>query len=228
MLSITHLAAQRGDRPLFSALSLTLQAGDCVHLRGENGVGKTTLLKLLAGLTQPQQGEICWQEQNIAARGDDYYAQLHYLGHKDALKALLSPFDNLHLAAKLAGNPLSEAAILNALAQVGLARQCDLPVRSLSQGQARRAALARLLVTPRPLWLLDEPFVALDATAQEQLGGWIAEHCANGGIAIFTSHQKLPEAIHHIIELDLSSKTLVNERHEQHLKQLKASMAESK
>ncbi|MGL6041546.1 MAG: cytochrome c biogenesis heme-transporting ATPase CcmA, partial [Deefgea sp.] len=177
MLSITHLAAQRGDRPLFSALSLTLNAGDCVHLRGENGVGKTTLLKLLAGLTEPQHGEVSWGEQNIAALGDDYYAQLHYLGHKDALKDLLSPFDNLQLAAKLAGNLLDEAAILLALAKVGLARQFDLPVRSLSQGQKKRAALARLLATPRPLWLLDEPFVALDAKAQEQLGSWITEHC---------------------------------------------------
>lgn len=212
MLSITDLAAQRGDRPLFSALSLTLQAGDCVHLRGENGVGKTSLLKLLAGLSQPQQGEIQWRGQPLAQLGDAYHAQLHYLGHKDALKALLSPFDNLHLAAKLAGNPCSETTILNALAQVGLARQCDLPVRSLSQGQARRAALARLLLIPRPLWLLDEPFVALDAKAQEQLGGWIAEHCSNGGIAILTSHQKLPEAIPGISELNLNSKTSVHKR----------------
>ena len=234
MLNLIQLAAQRGDRPLFSALSLTLNAGDCVHLRGENGVGKTTLLKLLAGLTQPQQGEIQWRGQPLADLGDAYYAQLHYFGHKDALKALLSPFDNLHLAAKLAGNPLSEATILQVLAQVGLARQCDLPVRSLSQGQSRRAALARLLVTPRPLWLLDEPFVALDAQAQEQLGGWITEHCENGGIAIFTSHQKLPEAIPSITELNLNSKKLVHERHEKHekheqnLKQVKVSVAESK
>ncbi len=206
MLSIVHLAAQRGDRPLFSELSLSLKAGDCVHLRGENGVGKTTLLKLLAGLTQPQYGEVRWGEQNISALGDDYYAQLHYLGHKDALKDLLSPFDNLHLAAKLAGNPLDEAAILQALSRVGLARQCDLPVRSLSQGQKKRAALARLLATPRPLWLLDEPFVGLDAKAQEQLGGWISEHCEQGGIAILTSHQILPEAIPSITELTLSVK----------------------
>lgn len=206
MLYIANLAAQRGDRPLFSELSLTLKAGDCVHLRGENGVGKTTLLKLLAGLTQPQHGEIRWKEQRISDLGDDYHAHLHYLGHKDALKGLLSPFDNLSLAAKLAGNPLSEATILQALNRVGLARQCDLPVRSLSQGQARRAALARLLVTPRPLWLLDEPFVALDAKAQEQLGSWIGEHCNAGGIAVFTSHQALPESIPNITELTLAVK----------------------
>jgi len=206
MLSIAQLAAQRGNRLLFSALSLAFQAGDCVHLRGENGVGKTTLLKLLAGLTQPLHGEIIWGEQNIAELGDDYYAQLHYLGHKDALKELLSPFDNLQLAAKLAGNPLSEAAVLQALAQVGLARQSDLPVRSLSQGQKKRAALARVLATSRPLWLLDEPFVGLDAKAQEQLGTWITEHCSNGGIAIFTSHQIIPETIPNLTELNLSVK----------------------
>ncbi|MBM5571699.1 MULTISPECIES: cytochrome c biogenesis heme-transporting ATPase CcmA [Deefgea] len=206
MLSIAQLAAQRGNRLLFSALSLTFQAGDCVHLRGENGVGKTTLLKLLAGLTQPLHGEISWGEQKIAKLGDDYYAQLHYLGHKDALKELLSPFDNLQLTAKLAGNPLSEAAVLQALAQVGLARQSDLPVRSLSQGQKKRAALARLVATPRPLWLLDEPFVGLDAKAQEQLGTWISEHCSNGGITIFTSHQIIPETIPNLTELNLSVK----------------------
>lgn len=206
MLSIAHLAAQRGDRPLFSELSLSLKACDCVHLRGENGVGKTTLLKLLAGLTQPQHGEIRWGEQNISALGDDYYAQLHYLGHKDALKDLLSPFDNLQLAAKLAGTPLDEAAILQALSRVGLARQYDLSMRSLSQGQKKRAALARLLAIPRPLWLLDEPFVGLDAKAQEQLGTWIGEHCASGGITVLTSHQILPKSIPSIIEFILSVK----------------------
>ncbi len=206
MLSIANLAAQRGDRPLFSALSLTLQAGDCVHLRGENGVGKTTLLKLLAGLSQPQQGEIYWRGQPLAALGDAYFAELHYFGHKDALKELLSPFDNLQLAAKLAGNSLPESAILDVLARVGLARECDLPVRSLSQGQKKRAALARLLATPRPLWLLDEPFVALDAKAQSQLGEWIADHCQQGGIALFTSHQTIPKAIPRITELNLAMK----------------------
>lgn len=203
MLNLIQLAAQRGDRPLFSALSLTLNAGDCVHLRGENGVGKTTLLKLLAGLTEPLHGEITWQGRSLPEWGDEFHSALHYLGHKDALKDLLSPFDNLHWAAQLAGCPLSETAILSALAQLGLARQCDLPVRNLSQGQKKRAALARLLAIQRPLWLLDEPFVALDATAQKQLGLWISAHCQSGGIAIFTSHQKLPEAIPNLIEITL-------------------------
>ncbi|WP_297576498.1 cytochrome c biogenesis heme-transporting ATPase CcmA [uncultured Deefgea sp.] len=203
MILIDQIAAQRGDRPLFSNLSFALQAGDCIHLRGENGIGKTSLLKMLAGLSQPDQGQILWQGQALTELGDDYHGQLHYLGHKDALKDLLSPYQNLHWATQIAGNPLSEAAILHTLAKVGLLQQCDLPVRSLSQGQKKRAALARLLATPRPLWLLDEPFVALDTTAQSELGEWINNHCQQGGIVILTSHQQLP-SIQHVTELTLT------------------------
>ncbi|WP_203563990.1 cytochrome c biogenesis heme-transporting ATPase CcmA [Deefgea sp. CFH1-16] len=204
MILIDQIAAQRGDRPLFSNLSFALQAGDCIHLRGENGIGKTSLLKMLAGLSQPDQGQILWQGQALTELGDDYHRQLHYLGHKDALKDLLSPYQNLHWAAQIAGNPLSEAAILHTLAKVGLLQQCDLPVRSLSQGQKKRAALARLLATPRPLWLLDEPFVALDTTAQSELGEWINTHCQQGGLVIFTSHQKLPCTIKQVTEFTLT------------------------
>lgn len=204
MLSVSGLSAQRADRTLFSKLSFTLDLGQCLHLRGANGAGKTTLLKLLAGLSRPQSGEIVWQAQALTSLGDQYAAALHYLGHKDGLKELLSPYANLHLAAELAGQPLSDAAALQALAKVGLSRQCDLAVRSLSQGQKKRAALAKLLALPRPLWLLDEPFVALDTQAQDQLGGWISQQLSNGGLVILTSHQTLPATTPPVIELDLA------------------------
>ncbi|MFC7421293.1 cytochrome c biogenesis heme-transporting ATPase CcmA [Iodobacter arcticus] len=203
MLSVSKLSAHRADRPLFANLSFTLDTGQCLHLRGANGAGKTTLLKMLAGLSSVQAGKITWQGKALAAWGDDYYAALHYLGHKDGLKDLLSPLANLRLATDLSGQALSEAAALKTLAQVGLIHQCDLAVRSLSQGQKKRAALARLLAISRPLWLLDEPFVGLDQAAQNQLGEWIAQHNRDGGIVILTSHQTLPNAIQNIIELDL-------------------------
>jgi heme exporter protein A len=203
MLSVSKLSAQRADRTLFADLSFTLMTGQCLHLRGANGAGKTTLLKMLAGLSTTQAGEITWQDQTLAAWGDNYYGALHYLGHKDGLKDLLSPLANLRLAAGLSAQALSEAAALKTLTQVGLIRQCDLAVRSLSQGQKKRAALARLLAISRPLWLLDEPFVALDQAAQNQLGEWIASHTSQGGMVILTSHQALPLAIQNIIELDL-------------------------
>ncbi|MBY0445420.1 MAG: cytochrome c biogenesis heme-transporting ATPase CcmA [Burkholderiales bacterium] len=203
MLSVSKLSAQRADRTLFADLSFTLMKGQCLHLRGANGVGKTTLLKMLAGLSTAQAGEITWQGKSLAAWGDDYYTALHYLGHKDGLKDLLSPLANLRLAADLSGQALSEAAALKTLAQVGLIRQSELAVRSLSQGQKKRAALARLLAISRPLWLLDEPFVGLDQAAQIQLGEWIAQHTSQGGMVMLTSHQALPLAIQNIIELDL-------------------------
>ncbi|MEJ2793215.1 cytochrome c biogenesis heme-transporting ATPase CcmA [Iodobacter sp. LRB] len=204
MLSVSRLSAARADRPLFTDLSFALNAGQCLHLRGANGAGKTSLLKMLAGLSTAQDGEITWQGKALAAWGDDYYKALHYLGHKDGLKDLLSPLANLRLTAELSGQALSEASALKTLTQVGLTRQSELAVRTLSQGQKKRAALARLLAISRPLWLLDEPFVALDQAAQNQLGEWIAQHTRSGGMVILTSHQALPDAIQNIIELNLS------------------------
>ncbi len=194
-LSISGLAVKRGERVLFADLSFALSAGQCLHVLGENGTGKTTLLKMLAGLVPARAGWVSWQDKTQAEWGDDYNAQLHYLGHRDARKDLLTPLDNLQLSAALAGQPVTEAAAMQVLAQVGLARQALLPVRGLSQGQKKRAALARLLAVQRPIWLLDEPFVALDTLAQEDLGRWIAAHLSAGGIAIFTSHQALPAAL---------------------------------
>lgn len=194
-LSISGLAVKRGERCLFADLSFSLGAGQCLHIRGANGSGKTTLLKMLAGLVPSQAGSIGWQGKTQAAWGDDYNAHLHYLGHRDALKDLLTPLDNLLLSAALAGQPCSESTAMQVLAQAGLARQALLPVRGLSQGQKKRAAIARLLAVQRPIWLLDEPFVALDASAQDNLGRWIASHLVAGGMVIFTSHQPLPSAL---------------------------------
>ncbi|WP_410498616.1 heme ABC exporter ATP-binding protein CcmA [Chitinibacter sp. S2-10] len=199
MLQIEGLTAMRGGRPLFNPVSLTLSAGQCLHLQGANGVGKTTLLKVIAGLSQAGLSEhtapIRWQDRTPAGWGDDYGAQFHYLGHRDALKDTLSPLENLLLHARLQGVLLTESAALQALVKVGLAACVDLPVRQLSQGQKRRATLARFLALPRPIWVMDEPLVALDVSGQSELGNWIAAHLSLGGIALLTSHQLLPGEI---------------------------------
>ncbi|QLG87762.1 cytochrome c biogenesis heme-transporting ATPase CcmA [Chitinibacter bivalviorum] len=195
MLQVQGLTAERGGRQLFTELTFALNAGECLHVQGPNGVGKTTLLKALAGLTNTHCGVVSWQGKSQSDWGDDFAANLHYLGHRDALKDTLSPLENLLTLARLQGVGLSENAALQALLKVGLAACIDLPVRQLSQGQKRRAALARFLALPRPLWIMDEPLVALDIAAQAELGQWLAEHLSGGGIALLTSHQEIPELI---------------------------------
>lgn len=205
MLQLQDLGASRGGKPLFSNVSFTLQGGQCLHLQGPNGVGKTTLLKILAALSPLQHGSIQWQQRSIADWGDEYGAQFHYLGHRDALKDTLSPLENLRLHAKLNGVALNETQALQALVKVGLSRCVDLAVRHLSQGQKRRATLARFVAMPRPIWVMDEPFVALDVAGQGELGSWIATHLQQGGIALLTSHQALPIEIPSPSILQLSS-----------------------
>ncbi len=195
MLQVQNLAAARGGRVLFSGLSFTLLAGQCLHVQGANGVGKTSLLKMLAGLSPSPVGRVSWQDKSYAEWGDDLGAQLHYLGHRDALKDTLSPLENLLIGARLHGVRLTEHTALQVLQRVGLACHADLPVRQLSQGQKRRATLARCLALPRPIWIMDEPWVGLDLAGQAELGAWIAAHLNSGGIAILTSHQLLPEQI---------------------------------
>ncbi|WP_348944800.1 cytochrome c biogenesis heme-transporting ATPase CcmA [Chitinibacter sp. FCG-7] len=199
MLQVQNLAAARGGRVLFSGLSFALLAGQCLHVQGANGVGKTSLLKILAGLSSSSSsspaGHMSWQGKSYAEWGDDFGAQLHYLGHRDALKDTLSPLENLLIDARLHGVRLAENTVLQVLQQVGLASYADLPVRQLSQGQKRRATLARFLALPRPIWVMDEPWVGLDLAGQAELGAWIADHLNSGGIAILTSHQLLPEQI---------------------------------
>ena len=188
---------------MFENLSFDLHAGECLHLQGPNGAGKTTLLKMLAGLTGGHGEHIRFKQRDMAQWGDDYGAQCHYLGHRDALKDTLSPLENLLTHASLQGVALDEAHALQVLFKVGLSHCPDLPVRQLSQGQKRRTTLARFLALPRPLWLMDEPLVALDVAGQAELGSWMAAHLASGGMILLTSHQALPAAIAHARPLTL-------------------------
>ena len=189
MLSVSDLECQRGDRRLFSGVGFRLGDGELMYLQGRNGTGKTSLLRLLCGLLPPAGGEIFWRGQPIKRLGEDYRRELCFLGHHNAIKEELTPLENLSTSAALAATPLDTEQALDALAQLGLAGREDLPCRYLSQGQKRRVALSRLVFDRRPLWLLDEPFVALDTAAVELVAGLIGAHLQRGGLAVLTTHQ---------------------------------------
>ena len=187
MLEADNLECVRGERRLFSGVGFRLEAGELLYLQGKNGAGKTSLLRMLIGLLPPEAGQIRWHGKPIGS--DEFRADLCYLGHLNAIKEELTPLENLLAAARLTDTPLAEDDALDALEQVGLAGREDLACKYLSQGQKRRVALARLVTEKRPLWILDEPFVALDVAAVDWLAGIISDHLQRGGLAVMTTHQ---------------------------------------
>lgn len=191
MLEVTNLQCVRGERSLFDSLSFQLKAGECVLLQGENGSGKTSLLRVLVGLTPPATGTVCWNGLTIKEWGDGYGRELLYCGHSPGLKENLSATENLIFGSALADVQLSSSAIYEALHHAGLQGREHLPVRALSQGQKRRVNLAKLLLQKRALWLLDEPLTALDARASRWAIELIDRHLDNGGIAVLTTHQDM-------------------------------------
>lgn len=192
MLSVSHLSCVRGERPLFAGVAVDLTAGQWLHVQGENGAGKTTLLRALVGLSPPAAGEIRWRGQPIATLAEEYRREMLYLGHHGAVKEELTPLENLRAAAAIDGQPQDEADALAALHRFGLRGRAELPVRFLSAGQKRRVLLARLVTRRAVLWVLDEPFTALDVKAVDMLAALIGEHLAGGGLAVLTSHQAIP------------------------------------
>jgi heme exporter protein A len=202
-LTVNNLQCIRGDRELFSALSFTLKNKQLMRLEGQNGSGKTTLLRTLCGLFTPDQGEINWQGDSIIKQDENYRKDLFYLGHNNAIKADLTAFENLRINANLAGDKVSTENLLQALDTIGLFGFEEFPVRQLSQGQKRRVALARLLLSNAKLWVLDEPFVALDVAAVELLQTIVARHVDNGGMVILTTHQEVPLTSGEIIRVSL-------------------------
>ncbi len=178
-LDVNGLACRRGDRVLFTGLTFAAQKGDLVCVRGPNGSGKTSLLRLIAGMGLVEEGEISWS-------GHSLRSDIAWIGHTEGLKLDLTPRENLDYHRALVNGSGTTAAALQAC---GLAGVADTPCRVLSAGQRRRCALARLLVSDAPLWVLDEPLTALDVEGQDMIQEMIAAHCQNGGIAIVTSHQ---------------------------------------
>jgi len=192
LLRAALLEGQRGERVLFRELELALAPGEVVWLRGRNGRGKTTLLRLLAGLATPVTGEISFDGVPLARAGSHWRGEMLYIGHANALKDDLSATEALAFVAGLRGRPPAAEAVAGALGRLGVGASARAPVRTLSQGQRRRVALARLALPVAPrLWLLDEPFDALDDHGIVILNALLAEHAARGGATLLTSHQAL-------------------------------------
>lgn len=189
-LELRELSCVRGGRNLFEGLNLKIPSGRLLRVSGANGAGKTSLLRLVVGLLRPEHGTVLWRGTGISGLRDEFHRQLVYIGHAAALKEDLSAIENLHFATRLSGHFASERAAAAALIAVGLEGDERRPVRGLSQGQRRRVALARLVIgTDAPLWVLDEPFNALDAAAAAWLVQCIAAHVQLGGLVLLTSHQ---------------------------------------
>ncbi|HZW23909.1 MAG TPA: cytochrome c biogenesis heme-transporting ATPase CcmA [Gallionella sp.] len=194
MLEVSNLACSRGDHRLFSGLSFALHPGQIMQVQGENGSGKTSLLRTLCGFLMPDEGEIAWNGSSVSELQEEYYADMLYLGHLNAIKDELSGLENLRISAGMSGIELDEKEAIAALRRMGLKGRELLPTKVLSQGQRRRVALARLLVSDAKLWVLDEPLAALDVAAVALIETLIAEHLARQGMVIFTTHQPLQVA----------------------------------
>jgi len=205
MLVATGLECVRGDCRLFAGVGFRLGGGEMLFLQGKNGSGKTSLLRMLCGLTAPAAGEICWRGETIGRLGEDYRRELCYLGHHNAIKEELTPLENMLAASRLSDEALSADAAQSALASFGLAGREHLPCRYLSQGQKRRVALARLVHEKRTLWVLDEPYVALDPAAIALLARLIGAHLQGGGLAVLTTHQNVEVAATTVVELVLEA-----------------------
>jgi len=191
MLEAQKLAARRGLAKLFTGLSFRVGAGEALVVTGANGTGKTTLLRMLAGLSAPSAGEIRWNGQTTAPFDPVLRAALAFTGHLPALKDELTAEENLASLVALEGEAVTADVLRDALDNVALSRQRTLPARVLSQGQRRRVGLARLSLLPRPLWILDEPVTALDAAGTELLARIVAGHLVKGGIAVAATHAPL-------------------------------------
>ena len=190
-LTAHGLTCTRGGRVLFRDVNLALDVGGLLYVLGENGSGKSSLLRLIAGLLSPEQGDVCWGDEKITQLKDNYHASLFYLGHLNGLKDDLTAIENLQMNASLVGALINETHALKALEAMDIKKCAHLPVRVLSQGQKKRVALARLWLTQSTLWILDEPFAALDTISVERLTTHLSQHLCHGGLAILTTHQNV-------------------------------------
>ena len=190
-LRVHALTCIRGDRRLFSDLSFELASGQLLYLKGRNGSGKTTLLRSLCGLFHPDAGEVMWSGKKVSDLGERFYQDVLYIGHAPGIKLDLTPVENLRVYSRLHGLQADDRSLWQALQALGLKGFEDLPARMLSAGQKRRIALARLFIDRAPLWILDEPFTALDVAAVDLLQEMIAEHVSAGGMVILTTHQEV-------------------------------------
>ncbi|MDG4717585.1 MULTISPECIES: heme ABC exporter ATP-binding protein CcmA [Thalassospira] len=198
----SDLTCLRGERLVFGGLSFAAKSGDAVMLRGRNGAGKSSLLRVMAGLLSPRSGQVCWDGESIADDRIAHHARLHYLGHPDAVKPVLSVRDNLRLWGQLRGVQNIEHEIDAALDVLDIHHLARVSGRYLSSGQKRRTALARILMGQSDLWLLDEPTVGLDRESCGEVSRMIADFRARGGIVIYSTHIDLEVDNPTVLDLD--------------------------
>ncbi|WP_315917398.1 cytochrome c biogenesis heme-transporting ATPase CcmA [Vibrio fluvialis] len=191
MLEVKNLTAIRDERVLFEGLSFTIQSGELVQIEGRNGTGKTTLLRIVTGLGDRDDGEIHWNNVNIEADRDSYHQELLFLGHQTGVKRELTALENLRFYQAAHAVGTQEEDLYQALTQVGLAGREDVPVAQLSAGQQRRVALARLWLSRQKLWILDEPLTAIDKQGVKVLEALFLQHAEQGGIVVLTTHQDM-------------------------------------
>ena len=204
-LTVDKLVGIRGDRLLFEKLNFNLSNGTVLYLQGENGSGKTTLLRTICGLSKPYEGAINWCGENINSLAEEYSKHVLYIGHLAGIKEDLTALENLQFSLALSGADISKNNATEVLKMLGLANGLNLPTRMLSQGQKRRVALARLWLQELPLWILDEPFTALDASATILLKQKIEAFANDGGIVVMTTHQEVTMNVPKFEQLRLSS-----------------------
>jgi len=191
MLEAINLGCVRGDRRLFGKLNFSINKGAFVEVRGPNGGGKTSLLRIICGLMDPAEGEVRWCGENIRRLGEEYFGAMAYIAHQNGVKDELTAIENLRVSAGLRGIRLSRPETRGILERIGLGNQQHLPARLLSAGQRRRLALARLLTSKAPLWILDEISTSLDDAGLSLSRELMSEHLSQGGLAIVATHQDL-------------------------------------
>ncbi|MBM7036305.1 cytochrome c biogenesis heme-transporting ATPase CcmA [Vibrio ulleungensis] len=191
MLTVQQVTAIRDDRVLFAQLSFEAKSGDLIQIEGRNGTGKTTLLRIIAGLGDKEEGDILWQGTDVERDRDTFHQNLLFLGHQTGVKKDLSGLENLQFYQSVFGLSHNRQTLFDALAQVGLAGREDIPVSQLSAGQQRRVALARLWLTNQKLWILDEPLTAIDKQGVKVLESLFLSHANQGGIVLLTTHQDM-------------------------------------
>jgi heme exporter protein A len=190
-LSAENLVGVRGDKLLFEHINFSVSNGTVLYLQGANGSGKTTLLRTVCGLSKPYEGSVKWGGEDIYALAEDYYKHVLYIGHLPGIKEDLTAVENLQFSLALAGTEVSLSRASEVLNMLGLTNRLNLPTRVLSQGQKRRVALARLWLQDLPLWILDEPFTALDTHAAGLLKQRIEAFANDGGMVMMTTHQEV-------------------------------------
>ncbi len=204
MLSVRELHMWRGDRHVLRGVSFAADPGKCLLLTGRNGAGKTTLIRVIAGLLEPEEGQVLWRGASARATRDVFHSEMAYLGHEPPLKADLNARENLKYSIGIR-RAVAVAEIDAALARTGADAFADRAVRLLSAGQRRRIALAGVLLTNAPLWLLDEPTTNLDTDGQQLVADLIGAHLGGGGLAVAAVHHALPLSDGLVVRLELAA-----------------------